>query len=68
MPGLTGVELQSRLIAEGHRLPIIFITACPEDRARTRALEAGAYGYLSKPFNEEHLILCLDKALKERTA
>ena len=66
MPGLSGVELQSRLIAEGHRLPIIFMTAFPDDRACTLALEAGAYGYLSKPFKEEHLILCLDRAIKER--
>jgi FixJ family two-component response regulator len=66
MPGVSGVELQSRLIAEGHRLPMIFITAFPEERIRARALEAGAVGYLSKPFNEEHLIGCLDKALKMR--
>ena len=63
--GLSGVELQSRLIAEGHRLPIIFMTAFPKDRVRTRALEAGAYGYLRKPFTEEQLIGCLDRALKE---
>jgi FixJ family two-component response regulator len=68
MPGLSGVELQSRLIAEGDRLPIIFMTAFPEDRVRTRALEAGAYGYLGKPFAEKHLIDCLDRALKGRAA
>jgi FixJ family two-component response regulator len=66
MPGVSGVELQSRLIADGHRLPVIFITAFPEERIRARAMEAGAIGYLSKPFNEEHLIGCLDKALKIR--
>ena len=66
MPGVSGVEMQDRLIAEGHRLPVIFITAFPEDRVRERALEAGAIGYLSKPFNEEHLIGCLDKALGNR--
>ena len=66
MPGVSGVEMQDRLIAEGHRLPVIFITAFPEDRIRERALEAGAIGYLSKPFNEEHLIGCLDKALGNR--
>ena len=68
MPGLSGVELQSRLIAEGHLLPIIFMTAFPEDRMRKRALEAGAYGYLSKPFDEGHLINCLDRALRGRVA
>ena len=68
MPGLSGVELQSRLIAEGHLLPIIFMTAFPEERVRKRALEAGAYGYLSKPFDEGHLIDCLDRALQGRVA
>ena len=47
---------------------MIFITAFPEERIRARTLEAGAVGYLSKPFNEEHLIGCLDKALKIRDA
>ena len=63
MPGLSGLELQSHLIAEGHPMPMIFITAFPEARLRTQALEAGAFGFLSKPFDEENLIACLDKAL-----
>ena len=64
MPGMSGVELQSRLIADGHRMPVIFVTAFPEERIRTRALEAGAFGFLSKPFNEDHFIACLDNALR----
>lgn len=64
MPGMTGVELQDRLIASGKRTPVIFITAFPEENIRTRVLEAGAFGYLSKPFNDECLIECLDEALK----
>jgi FixJ family two-component response regulator len=64
MPGMSGVDLQHRLIAEGHRTPIIFVTAFPEERLRTRALEAGAFGFLNKPFDDECLIKCLDKALK----
>jgi FixJ family two-component response regulator len=63
MPGLSGVELQSRLIAQGNRTPIIFITAFPEERIRTRALEAGAVGFLSKPFNEDRLIEYIHAAL-----
>ena len=50
MPGLSGVELQRHLLADGHRMPIIFITAFPDERLRARALGAGAIGYLSKPF------------------
>ena len=68
MPGLSGVEMQSRLIAEGHRLPMIFVTAYPEDRIRTPAMEAGASGFFSKPFNEEHFIGCLDRAVKAESA
>ena len=64
MPGLSGVDLQTRLTAEGHRLPIIFMTAFPDERIRGRALGAGACGYLSKPFSDESLIGCLNTALK----
>ena len=52
MPGLNGVELQRRLLADGHRMPIIFITAFPDERIRARVLGAGAIGYLSKPYRE----------------
>ena len=68
MPGLSGVELQSRLLADGHRMPIIFITAYPEERIRARAVEAGASGFFSKPFDEESLIGCLDRAVKAESA
>jgi FixJ family two-component response regulator len=64
MPGLTGVELQDRLAAAGNRMPVIFITAFPEERIRARALAAGACGFLAKPFSDDSLIGCLDKALK----
>lgn len=63
MPGMSGVELQDRLIADGYRTPIIFITAFPEARTRARVLRAGACGFLSKPFNDESLIECLEMAL-----
>ena len=68
MPGLTGIELQSFLIAGGHRLPIIFMTAFPDERIRSRVLEAGACGFLSKPFSDDSLIGCLDRALKNPDA
>jgi FixJ family two-component response regulator len=66
MPGLSGVELQSQLLAQGNRTPIIFVTASPEERTRVRALKAGAIGVLSKPFNEERLIEYLHTALAVR--
>ena len=63
MPGLSGIELQKQLIAQGNRVPIIFITAVPEESTRDKALKAGAVGFLSKPFREEWLINHLDVAL-----
>ena len=64
MPGLSGIELQGRLIASGHSMPIIFITAFPEESIRARALKAGAVCFMSKPYSEDRLISCLDRALK----
>jgi FixJ family two-component response regulator len=66
MPGLNGIELQSLLLARGHRTPIIFVTAFPEERTRARALQAGAVGFLRKPLDEQRLINCLDQALHGR--
>jgi len=63
MPGLSGVELQSVLIARGNHTPMIFITAFMEEKTRRRALEAGAIGFLGKPFDEARLIEYLEAAL-----
>ncbi len=68
MPGMSGIELQSYLIAQGRRVPVIFVTAFPETEARGHALRAGAIGFLGKPFADQNLINCLDKALAIRTA
>ena len=63
MPGMTGIELQGRLIAQGSSLPVIFITAFPEMRARAQAVAAGAIGFLAKPFDDQGLVACLNQAL-----
>jgi FixJ family two-component response regulator len=64
MPGMSGVELQSVLLAQGRRMPIIFITAFPEESARTRALEAGAICFLTKPFDGPTLVKYLAAAVE----
>jgi FixJ family two-component response regulator len=63
MPGMSGVQLQEYLIAQGHSTPIIFITAFPEDSIREQAMNAGAICFLSKPFDGARLIECVDRAL-----
>jgi FixJ family two-component response regulator len=63
MKGLSGLELQERLIREGRRTPIIFVTAVSDERIRNQVLEAGAIGILSKPFSDARLASCLASAL-----
>jgi FixJ family two-component response regulator len=67
MPGMSGADLQTQLIAEGNFTPIIFMTAFDNEKIRARVLEAGAFGYLKKPFDEKVLVRCLEKALKTRS-
>ena len=64
MPGMSGLDLQSALHARRHRIPIIFITAFPEERVRKRAEAAGAVGFFSKPVDGHVIIGCLESALK----
>lgn len=65
MPGLSGIDLQSRLIAEGRDTPIIFMTAFADEAVEARALKAGAVCFLSKPFDGRILVKCLEKALSQ---
>jgi FixJ family two-component response regulator len=66
MPGLSGIELQKSLLAQDRQIPIIFMTAFPEERMRTRAMDAGALGFLNKPFESQTLIKLIDKAIETR--
>ena len=63
MPGTSGLQLHQKLIVSGLRIPVIFITAFPDERARQRALSAGAVCYLSKPFDGESLRSCIRSAM-----
>jgi FixJ family two-component response regulator len=66
MPGLNGLELQNRLISEGHQVPTIFITAFNDENARDQALRAGAVSYLVKPFEEADLLAGIKVALQRQ--
>jgi FixJ family two-component response regulator len=63
MPGINGLELQSRMAAENLPTPIIFITAFHDVRIQWKALEAGAVCFLKKPFSSKELIECVERAL-----
>ena len=65
MPGMTGIDLQVRLIADGYRRPIIFMSALSAEDAGASALRTASSRFLKKPFSDERLIDCLDRALKD---
>lgn len=64
MPGMSGLEVQARLIESENPLPIIFITGLAEAKVRERALRAGAVAFLRKPFNDELFIKTVNRALE----
>jgi FixJ family two-component response regulator len=63
MPGMSGLDLLTYMRAQGYLAPVIFITAFPEESVRAIALEAGAIGFLAKPFAAPALIDCVETAL-----
>jgi FixJ family two-component response regulator len=63
MPAMTGVELYRHLIAAGHPIPTILVTAYPNDVDRVRALNDEVVCYLRKPVDEQYLKQCLRAAL-----
>jgi FixJ family two-component response regulator len=64
MPGMSGLELQAKLNAEGCRIPIVFITAHGDAKMRMQALRAGAVEFLAKPFDDEVLLESVRAALE----
>jgi two-component system response regulator FixJ len=63
MPGMSGLELQERLAAEGQPIPIVFITGHGDVRMAVRAVKAGAVDFIEKPFRDQDLLDCIHKVL-----
>jgi FixJ family two-component response regulator len=63
MPRMTGLELHQELVASGHAVPTIIVTAHPEEFTQARARAAGITCYLIKPFAPDELLDCVREAL-----
>ena len=66
MPGLKGTELCRRVLANRPDLPIILITAFGSMETAIDAIRAGAYDFLTKPFEVDALALALTRAVQHR--
>jgi len=63
MPEMGGLDLQKRLADLGADMPIIFMSAHKDTYARQKALEADAFDFIIKPFEEQTLVTSIKKAL-----
>jgi FixJ family two-component response regulator len=63
MPGMSGVELQERLLTAGRAPPIVFITARADAVLEARVMARGAVRFLRKPLEEDRLLEAVDAAL-----
>lgn len=64
MPGLSGLDLLARLKAVQPEAPVIVITAFGEIETAVAAMRAGAFDYITKPFNRDEILLTLEKSLE----
>ena len=68
MPGMSGLELQDRLRSTGIRMPVIIITGHGDVPITVRAMKAGAFEFLQKPFNDQDLLEAIQAALEQYAA
>lgn len=66
MPGLDGIEAAKRILEE-RPIPIVILTAYSQQELIARAVEAGVYGYLVKPFRETDLLPAIETARARHT-
>ncbi len=68
MPGMSGIDLQHRLLVAGIILPLIFIGANPDPGVVNAALSAGAIAFHAKPFDQEELVASIERAMSQKAA
>jgi FixJ family two-component response regulator len=64
LPGLSGLDLQTRMADVGLEIPIVFLTGHGNIPASVRAMKAGAVEFLTKPFDDEELLHAIQEAIE----
>lgn len=67
LPGMSGLEVQHKLIDMGVQIPIIFITSHGDIPMTVQAMKSGAVEFLTKPFRDQDLIDAIQQALKRES-
>lgn len=65
LPGISGVALQDEFVRRGIVLPVIMLTGYGDVSVAVRCLQRGAVDFLEKPFSDELLIACIERALAQ---
>src|ERR1700751_6227020 len=68
LPGMSGLEVQRKLIDAGLSIPIIFISAHADVDVAVRAMKLGAVEFLTKPFRPQELVDAVQQALQRDSA
>ena len=66
MPTMNGFEVLAQLRARDHSVPVIMLTAYGKTDDAVRAIRGGAFDYVTRPFNNDELLLTLNRALDDR--
>ena len=64
LPGLSGLDLQTRMAEVGLDIPIVFLTGHGNIPASVQAMKAGAVEFLTKPFDEQELLQAIQEAIE----
>jgi FixJ family two-component response regulator len=64
LPGLSGLDLQKRMVEVGLEIPIVFLTGHGNIPASVQAMKAGAVEFLTKPFDEQDLLQAIHEAVE----
>lgn len=68
MPGMSGLDLQMEMKVRGIDLPVIIVTGHGDVEMAVRAMKAGAYDFIQKPFNDQVLLELVQKAVEDSLA
>lgn len=63
MPGMSGLDLQAKLVDQGIKTPVIIVTGHGAVSTAVKAMKGGAFEFIEKPFNDQVLLDCVNKCI-----